>query len=438
MFDKRILLGYTDYKSRKEGNGMAQLRFSKPLERLELLRHMREDAQYDAASASDPVAACPPGFRSGGSRAKAPLPKVPKVFLSNCCAFNCSYCGCRASNGDKIRYCNQPREMARIAVDEAVRNRHGVFLTSAVYKNADYTEELIVETLRYMREELHYPGYIHAKVMPGTDPFLIEKAGRYANRLSVNIEVAKSEGYARIAKQKNRDNILSPMATISRLIQSTKQEKSRFKPSFATSQTTQLMAGSTGEDDRTILTLSHALYQKYHLGRVYYTAFQYRHPAAGYNLPLVSTPIWRVGRLYQADRLLQLYGFTPDEILPPEHSNLSLDLDPKTDWALRNPHFFPVEINRAPYETLVRVPGIGDVYAKRILQARRLGSLDRNALLRLGIPIRKCLYFITCAGLYEGGRMLDRPDILRTRLAGASAPVYEQLCFEDCMPNSAV
>ena len=249
---------------------MAELRFHKPPERPELLRVMREDARYDAASSSDPVAACPPGFLSGDIRAKAPPPKVPKVFLSNQCTFNCAYCGCRASNGEKTRYCVQPREMARIAVGEADRNRRGVFLTSAIYKNADYTEELIVETLRIMREELRYPGYIHAKVMPGTDPLLIEKAGRYADRLSVNIEVAKSEGYAKIAKQKTRDNILSPMAAISRLIWANREEKSPFKPAFATSQTTQLMAGSTDEDDRTILTLSSALYRKYRLGRVYY------------------------------------------------------------------------------------------------------------------------------------------------------------------------
>ena len=154
---------------------MAELRFHKPPERPELLRVMREDARYDAASSSDPVAACPPGFLSGDIRAKAPPPKVPKVFLSNQCTFNCAYCGCRASNGEKTRYCVQPREMARIAVGEADRNRRGVFLTSAIYKNADYTEELIVETLRIMREELRYPGYIHAKVMPGTDPLLIER-----------------------------------------------------------------------------------------------------------------------------------------------------------------------------------------------------------------------------------------------------------------------
>ena len=412
---------------------MAELRFHKPPERPELLRVMREDARYDAASSSDPVAACPPGFLSGDIRAKAPPPKVPKVFLSNQCTFNCAYCGCRASNGEKTRYCVQPREMARIAVGEADRNRRGVFLTSAIYKNADYTEELIVETLRIMREELRYPGYIHAKVMPGTDPLLIEKAGRYADRLSVNIEVAKSEGYAKIAKQKTRDNILSHMAAISRLIRANREEKSPFKPAFATSQTTQLMAGSTDEDDRTILTLSSALYRKYRLGRVYYTAFRYRHPAAGYDLPLVSTPVWRIGRLYQADRLLQLYGFTPDEILPPEHASLSLDLDPKTDWALRNPQFFPVEVNRAPYESLVRVPGIGDVYARRILQARRLGSLDRDALVRLGIQMKKCLYFITCRGQYAGGRMLERPDLLRPRLAAAPVTTCEQLRFEDCM-----
>lgn len=410
---------------------MPLLRFQNPLEPPELLRSMREDARFDAASTSDPVAACPPGFLSGRIQANAPPPKVPKVFLSNQCSFNCAYCGCRAGNPDRTRYCIQPREMARIAVEEAQRNRHGVFLTSAVYKSADYTEELIVETLRCMREELHYPGYIHAKVMPGTDPLLIEKAGRYADRLSVNIEVAKSEGYARIAKQKNRKNILSPMETISRLIRAAKEEKGRAKPTFATSQTTQLMAGSTGEDDRTILTLSSALYRKYRLGRVYYTAFQYRHPAAGYELPLVSTPVWRVGRLYQADRLLQLYGFTPDEIAPDGHPNLALDLDPKTDWALRNPQFFPVEINRASYEELVRVPGIGDVYARRIIQQRRLGTLDMDALAQLGLPLKKCLYFISCAGRYAGGGLLDRPDLLRRRLAVAlPTQECEQLRFD--------
>lgn len=199
-----------------------------------------------------------------------------------------------------------------------------------------------METLRIMRQDLGYRGYIHAKIMPGTDPALIHQAGLYANRLSVNIEVARSEGFAKIARNKTRDNILKPMGQISAQIRRAREEAGRFRPAFATSQTTQLMAGSTGEDDKTILTLSQALYKTYGLSRVYYTAFQYRHPAAGYaDLPPVSTPLWRMRRLYQADRLMQVYGFTAEEIAPDDAPNLEEDLDPKAAWALRAPRSVP-------------------------------------------------------------------------------------------------
>ena len=297
----------------------------------EQLRLMEEDTLYDVADDRDTDIRCLPDLSLFSDiRSRPASHTIPKMGVANRCIFNCAYCINRASNEERPQYCFEPKELARLSVEAAQKNHHGVFITSAIYKNADYTEELIIETLKYMRRDLQYKGYIHAKVMPGADPKLIETAGLYADRLSVNIEVAKSEGYGRIARQKNKRNILTPMGQISGFIQAAKWDKRRF----ATSQTTQLMAGSTGETDRTIMTLSKALYQKYRLKRVYYTAFQYRHPAKGYDLPLVSTPKWRTRRLYQADRLIKLYGFSPDEVTPEEQPDLPRDLDPKTDWAI--------------------------------------------------------------------------------------------------------
>lgn len=367
------------------------------------LELMQKDAAYDVADAEAPEE------ETGCSnhqeallirKTKAPTapPKVPKIFLSNHCIFNCAYCGCRASNEKCQRYCNSPREIAEIAIKEAVKSGHGVFLTSSIYKDANYTEELIIESTRIMREELNYRGYIHAKIMPGTDPLLIQKAGRYANRLSVNIEVANNRGFDFLAKQKNKDNILKPMYVISELIKQEKENRRNKTMSFANSQTTQLMAGSIGEDDRTIINLSEALYKKFRLSRVYYTAFHYEGKAKGYDIPTVQTPLWRVRRLYQADRLMQLYGFSADEITPQNDPFLTEDIDPKLQWAFRHMELYPVEINTADYDTLLRVPGIGVTYAKRIIEARRYGRLNYDNLKKLRISLKKSCYFITCNG----------------------------------------
>jgi predicted DNA-binding helix-hairpin-helix protein len=297
-----------------------------------------------------------------------------------------------------------------MALDMAKNNGHGVFISSAIYRNADYTQELISESVRIMREELNYGGYIHAKVMPGADPLLIKRTGKYASRMSVNIEVAKSQGYDRIAKQKNKKIILTPMRNISELILDAKNENQKF----ARTQTTQLMAGSTQEDDRTIMTLSEALYKTYRLKRVYYTPFQYRHPAKGYemeNLPYTATPYWRMARLYQADRLLQLYGFTPDDVTPAEQPFLEVDIDPKASWALRHLDMYPVEVNTADYETLIRVPGIGITYAQKILEARKHCIVTHDVLKKMRVSLKRSIYFITCNGKYQGGRVLNALNI---------------------------
>jgi predicted DNA-binding helix-hairpin-helix protein len=376
------------------------------------VRLMEEDACFEIASDYDAE-----GINAAGRiRSRGAPPKIPKAFVASNCVFNCAYCGCRSSlTGERCGYVNDPRALARLAAGMAKENGHGVFVTSAIYKNADYTQELIAQTVRYMREEEHYHGFIHAKVMPGADPQLIAKTGSGADRLSVNIEVANSEGYARIAKQKNKNNILTPMADIAGQIASAKQSKERF----AYSQTTQLMAGSTGEDDRTIMTLSRALYDKYRLKRVYYTAYRYNHDAQGYDkMPFVVTPYWRMARLYQADRLMQLYGFTPDDVTPQSDPFLQQDIDPKAAWALRHLDLYPVEINTADYETLLRVPGIGVTYAKKIIAARRYTVITHDILKQMRVALKRCRYFITCDGKYIADNLLDSPALRGCLVSG--------------------
>lgn len=340
---------------------------------------MREDAAFDVAAA--------PADGHFGLHAPPPPPRVPKLFLSNNCIFNCAYCGCRQTR-DRERYALTPREMAAAALREKT---NGVFITSAIYKNPHYTQELLAETARLLRQEFGYKGYLHVKVMPGADPLLIEQTARYANRLSVNLEVANSEGYALLAKQKNRRTILEPFERIAALI-------AEGRPGYATSQSTQIMAGSTGETDFTLLRLASALYKKYALRRVYYTPFTYREQAQGYALPLAATPPWRVARLYQADRLMALYGFLAEELAPEGAPLLSEQADPKLAYALRNPALFPVDLSSAPYELLLRVPGVGVTTARRILAARREGPLHGEYLSRMGMRLRQAAPFALCGG----------------------------------------
>ncbi|MHC1694238.1 MAG: helix-hairpin-helix domain-containing protein [Eubacteriales bacterium] len=391
---------------------------------------MQEDSKFEVANDADAEATalrCADGVRSKGNP-----PKVPKIYFAGKCIFNCAYCGCRGSREEKVCYCHTPRELAELSVKMAKDNGHGVFISSAIHQNADYTQENIAEAVRIMRQELFYSGYIHAKVMPGADPLLIAKTGKYASRMSVNIEVAKSEGYDRIAKQKSKSLILTPMQDISDQIKQAKDEKRRF----AVSQTTQLMAGSIGEDDRTIMTLSQALYKKYGLKRVYYTAFTYRHEAKGYpGLPFTQTPYWRMARLYQADRLLQLYGFTYEDVTPECYPFLEQDIDPKAAWALRHLSMYPVEVNKADYETLIRVPGIGITYARKIIEARRHCTLTHDILKKMKVSLKRSNFFITCAGKYMGGDVLDSPNVRDCLVTGEDRVSIAESLAEECLPS---
>lgn len=409
---------------------MSNIIISKQLSAAEKLALMNEDAKFEVSYDGDAEAtalACASDIHGK----PAPL-KVPKLYLSGTCIFNCAYCGCRCGRDRTASYAHSPTELAKMGVEAAKQNGHGVFISSAIHKNADYTQELLADTVRIMRNELDYKGYIHAKVMPGADPFLIAKTGKYANRLSINIEVAKSSGYERIAKQKNKINILTPMGSISEQILTAKDEKR----SFATSQTTQLMAGSIDEDDRTIMNLSTALYKKYHLKRVYYTAFSYRHEAKGYedeNLQLKQTPYWRMARLYQADRLTQLYGFSSDDVTPESEPFLQQDIDPKAAWALRHMDLYPVEVNKADFDTLIRVPGIGLTYAKRIIEARKHCIITHDILKKMRVSLKRSVYFITCNGQYKGGNVLFSPNIRAMLVTGK-----DQLSIYNSLTNDVV
>lgn len=239
-----------------------QIILPKKLETEEKLALMQADAEFEVGSDGDAELTAA-AFASAIKGRPAPA-KVPKLFLASSCIFNCAYCSCRCGGEERLHYCNSPAELARLAAAAASENGHGVFLSSAIYRNADYTQELLAEASRILREDIGYKGYLHTKIMPGADPALIAKTGQYASRLSVNIEVVHSTVFSRIAKQKNKQNILGPLRQISLQIRQAREEK---RP-FAVGQTTQLMAGSSDETDRTILTLSDALYRTYRLKRV--------------------------------------------------------------------------------------------------------------------------------------------------------------------------
>ena len=401
---------------------MAQVLIPRKPDTQTLLETMAEDMRYEIGCSAETLRN--PGVESAMEIRARQTPCTPtKLGLCGHCAFNCAYCACRNGN-DRPEYVLEPAELARIAVEVNNRTGCGVFITSAIYKTPDVTQERIAETVRILREDLGYTGFCHAKVMPGADPALIAATGRHADRLSVNIEVAKSDTYARIAKQKSKAAILAPMGEISRQIrEASYRSMGKQKPAFAVSQTTQLMAGAAGEDDRTILHLSDALYRKYRLKRVYYTPYTYRYPSKGYEeLPLTQTPYWRVARLYQADRLTQLYRFAPEELTPAEAPFLESDVDPKTAWALRHMDLFPVELNTADYDTLLRIPGIGTTYAARIMTARWYAPLSFDTLRQMKVSLKRARYFVTCGGKFLGGEM----DPIGLRML-FSAPVQMEM-----------
>ena len=351
-----------------------------------------------------------------------------KILMTNYCIYDCTYCVNRCSH-DTPRAIMSPEEIADLTISFYRRNYiEGLFLSSGVYRSPDETTELLIQTAKILRNEKKFNGYIHMKGIPGTDASLIQELGRYVDRMSVNIELPSSQSLKLLAPQKTKETILVPMREIKNGITERQENrrKSKKAPSFVPAgQTTQLIIGATPDSDRTILHLSEALYHSVKLKRVYYSA--YVPIMQGKNLPaLASPPLLREHRLYQADWLLRFYQFSAGEILTDAAPDFDLQLDPKTCWALRHPEVFPIEVNRASYHMLLRVPGIGVTSAKRICAARRQAFLSYDSLRRLGIVMKRAQYFITCKGKYYGPSL--RPQELRNRLTATEQPqAYEMM-----------
>ena len=329
-----------------------------------------------------------------------------KVLMTNACAYDCAYCVNRRSN-DSRRATFEPQELADLTMAFYRRNYiEGLFLSSGVLKNPDYTMERMIEALRLLREEYKFYGYIHAKAIPGASDALVDRLGMLADRMSVNIELPSQESLTRLAPDKSKHSILAPMGFIRERIAESSKELVRYKsaPKFVPAgQSTQMIVGASGESDLHILNLTEKLYKGYRLKRVFFSAYMPVTEHALLPARDIKPPLLREHRLYQADWLLRFYGFEASEILDEEHPTFNPYLDPKCNWAINHPALFPVEVNRVPYETLLRVPGIGVRSAQRIVIARRAGSLDFAGLKKLGVVLKRAQYFITCKGQRSNG-----------------------------------
>jgi putative DNA modification/repair radical SAM protein len=341
-----------------------------------------------------------------------------KILLTNFCVYDCAYCiNRRSSNVQRARF--SVEEVVRLTLDFYKRNYiEGLFLSSGIIRNPDYTMEELLRVARTLRNDHYFRGYIHLKTIPDASQELVEEAGRYADRVSVNVELPTDAGLKHLAPEKRGQSIRRAMAGIRLRIEAASGEKKR--QSFAPAgQSTQMIVGADGADDRTILATSASLYASYGLRRVYYSAFS-PIPDASARLPLKAPPLRREHRLYQADWLLRFYGFAVEELLPEDGTHmLDLGIDPKLAWALQNRALFPVDLNRGSREELLRVPSLGVRSVGRILKLRRHRAIRLDELSRLGVSVSKIAPFVVGSG--HGGTatshdLLDRID-LRARIA---------------------
>lgn len=397
-----------------------------------------------------------------------------KILFTNECIYDCKYCINRKSN-DVKRVSFTPEEVAQLTIDFYKRNYiEGLFLSSGILHNPTYTMEQLYETLYLLRNQYHFNGYIHVKAIPGADPVLIEQIGYLADRMSVNLELPTAEGLKALAPNKNRNTILKPMKQIQlgrrarrleledmrnrrtvignisdrqvpvigkKELPAILKEKKEFVPA---GQSSQMIIGATPESDYQIIKVAEALYQKFDLKRVFYSAFV--NTTMDSALPVLESgpPLLREHRLYQADWLLRFYGFQADEILSEKNPNFNILLDPKCNWAIQHLEHFPVEINRASYNTLLRVPGIGVKSARRIVQARKSVKLDFQDIKKLGVVLKRAIYFITCQGrmmypvkveeAYILNHMLEIKEKLPAGVKGSE--LYQQLSLFGCDTDS--
>lgn len=365
-----------------------------------------------------------------------------KILFTNECIYDCKYCVNRSSN-DVIRTSFTPDEICTLTMEFYRRNYiEGLFLSSGILKNPNYTMELIYAALYELRHVCNFQGYIHVKAIPGADPILIQKVGFLADRMSVNLELPTAESLRLLAPHKSRKNILAPMRLVQEKSKENRQELTLYKsaPRFVPAgQSTQMIIGASPETDYQILRVAESLYQKFGLKRVFYSAFVAVNEDKA--LPARTSdgpPLLREHRLYQADWLLRYYKFEANELLNEKNPNFNIFLDPKCNWALNHLEYFPVEVNRASYDVLLRVPGIGYKSAGRIVKARRFGSLGFEDLRKMGVVLKRALYFITCSGKmmyktkieedYITRNLLNTKERLPDSVAGMN---YQQLSLFD-------
>ena len=427
------------------------MQISENMSVMEKLRILTDAAKYDVACTSSGTSRGNDGTGLGNCvqmgichsfAADGRCISLLKILFTNECIFDCKYCINRRSN-DVPRASFTPDEICELTIEFYRRNYiEGLFLSSGILKSPDYTMELICAALEKLRKVYRFQGYIHVKAIPGASEELIERAGFLADRMSVNLELATAEGLRTLAPHKTRDKILKPM----RLVQNGRSQNAyelkvyHHAPSFVPAgQSTQMIVGATPETDYQMLHVAETLYQRFDLKRVFYSAFVSVNVDKA--LPAKTDqgpPLLREHRLYQADWLLRYYKFEAKELLTEEEPNFNPLFDPKCNWALRHLEYFPVEVNRAPYEMLLRVPGLGYRSAGRIVRARRLGTLDFQDLKKIGVVLKRAMYFLTCNGRTMYPVKLEQDYIARNLLdAGEKLPqevrdmTYQQLSLFD-------
>jgi putative DNA modification/repair radical SAM protein len=343
-----------------------------------------------------------------------------KILFTNICIFDCAYCVSRKSN-DVPRAAFTVEEVVQMTINFYRRNYiEGLFLSSGIFHSPDYTMERLVRIAKKLRTEHNFNGYIHLKAIPGASPELIKEAGLYADRLSVNIEIPSELSLQLVAPEKNYKEIMDPMGTIRDELIQNKEEKQLFKstPTFASAgQSTQLVIGATPESDLQVLTLADKLYQEFKLKRIYYSGYV---PVSNDSrlLQILNPPVIRENRMYQSDWLMRQYGFKFNELVDELNPNLDLEIDPKLSFALRNRHLFPVEVNTAEYELLIRIPGVGLKSAKKMIAARRFSHLTFEHLRKFGVVLKRARFFMTCSGKTLTGQELTSELIKEKILQG--------------------
>lgn len=395
---------------------------------MEKLHILTDAAKYDVACTSSGVDRAGNGRSIGNClapgichtfSADGRCVSLLKILFTNECIFNCSYCLNNCEN-DVKRASFTPEEICTLTMEFYRRNYiEGLFLSSGILVSPNYTMDLIYQTLYQLRHVHHFNGYIHVKSIPGADPVLVEQTGYLADRMSINLELPTSDSLHKLAPYKSRKTILKPMRQIQNGIQANKHELMiREAPRFVPAgQSTQMIIGATPESDFQVMSVAEGLYQNFGLKRVFYSAFvNVNHNS---NLPMLpgGPPLLREHRLYQADWLLRYYHFQVSELLSEDRPDFNIFLDPKCDWAIRHLEYFPVEINRADYHTLLRVPGIGYKSASRIVQARKHSSLTFSDLKKIGVVLKRALYFITCNGHMMYPTKLEEDYICRNLMS---------------------